>query len=671
MHTQRTIGLDVECSKIPRHKPWIDGAFLVNVGIVDQTGWRKTWVFLHDDVEDINRDVCVKEMQEEINKSSRIVGHFLKFDLTWLNDLGIDYSHCKLWCTGIAEYLISGQKKQNYTLDAISKRRGMSPKIDRVKVYWNAGYETDEIPLHILNPYLEQDCFNALAIFQRQVKDVKDKGLNSIVALQQELCRVLTDIEWNGMSTNPDRIEQFIGELTEQLKVCEFELLDLLGENINLGSGDELSAALFGGILKHECTEHYVDTRNVKYKEPYTFRYKSGREVIKYRTRTLKELVVKTRKGVEERKIKGVGFKPAKNSELKKKGYYETNKDALMRMKGNNKRQKRIRILLEDRSKMAKALESLQGKGEGTGLLHKVRADGCIHGSFNQTVTSTGRLSSTSPNLQNQPRKKTSPIKKIFVPRYPGWVIGNGDLSQLEWRVAACLAHDQVAIKEILENQDYHRDNAIKFFGADPNLPNNHPDFEPHRTNAKVLGFRLLYGGTEWGMYLDAKMPNKKIEEWRKIVSDYWRKYWGIKNWQNRNIQHVYEHGFLKSPSGRILTFPPGKKGEEFLESAIKNYPVQSFATADIMPLAMVAIKRRMEQAGLKALMICQVHDSIVFDLPAEEVEELGTIVIETFQDLPRLIEQYWGYKFCVPLTGEFDYGQSYGELTETFKLAA
>jgi hypothetical protein len=94
--------------------------------------------------------------------------------------------------------------------------------------------------------------------------------------------------------------------------------------------------------------------------------------------------------------------------------------------------------------------------------------------------------------LQNQPRKGTSPIKKIFIPRRPGWVITNADLAQLEWRIAAFLSQDPVAIAEIVHDVDYHRDNAIKFFGADPNLPNDHPDFKPLRTTAKVFGFRLL-----------------------------------------------------------------------------------------------------------------------------------------------------------------------------------
>lgn len=652
----RTISLDVEASKIPRHYPWIEGSFLVDVGITDQLGFKKTWTIRGDNRVPV--DLAKSEIQAEISRSTRLVGHNLKFDLSWLNWLGIDYSHCKLWCTQVADYLINGQQRIGYSLDEVCKRRGIRQKIDKMKVYWAAGYETDEIPLHIRIPYLEQDCYNALAVFQQQAEDVNKWELHSIIALQMEMVGVLSKIESNGMFVDPARMDKFIGILRDALAYTEFELLDLLGHKINLSSNDELSAALFGGVLKHEGVEPVMYTKKAKLREPYVFRYKSGREVIKHRTRSVDMLTTRTRKTIIEKEIPGAGFKPAPHSETKKEGYYKVNKDALAQIKARSKKQVRIKELLDERSKTAKALETLIGKSEGKGLINKIRPDGCIHGNFNQTITQTGRLSSSNPNMQNLARSKTSPIKKIFIPRHTEHVILNADLSQLEWRVAACLAQDKVAIDEIIRDVDYHSDNAIKFFKANPNSP----EFDSIRTMAKVLGFRLLYGGSEYGFFNDSKMPNYTMQQWKDLISEYWEKYNGIKAWQDENINRVFKEGFLRLPSGRILRFPPGNRGEEYSITAIKNYPVQSFATADIMPLAMCVIDKRMVDYRFNAKLICQVHDSIVFDCPKEEINDLSNMCVGVFEELPGIIRAFWGYDFNIPLTGEVEYGPSYGE---------
>ena len=245
-------------------------------------------------------------------------------------------------------------------------------------------------------------------------------------------------------------------------------------------------------------------------------------------------------------------------------------------------------------------------------------------------------------------------------------MIVNADLSQLEWRVAAFLSQDPVAMKEIIEDLDYHRDNAIKFFGANPDLDNDHPDFKPIRTTAKVFGFRLLYGGSAYGMWIDQTMPDYSRSRWEKIVQEYYEKYKVLQDWQHRNIDQVYKNGgHLRTPSGRILTFPelpPNYRGELYSSTQIKNYPVQSLSF-DVVAMAMIVIERKMLDEGLQALMICQVHDSIVFDAPQEEAQTLARICVETFEDLPRLLSQYWNVNWNVPLTGDVEAGPSYGEV--------
>lgn len=667
----RTLGLDVETSKKPRHMPYSEGSFLVSATLVDPSGWLKTYIFNHTEVEDLNQRYCIEQIQEQINKSTRIVGHGLKFDLIWMTHLGIDYSHCELFDTMVADYLINGQKKQGYNLDEVSRRWGITPKIDQVKVFWDSDYETDEIPLDILVPYQEQDAINTLVLHQKMAPVIRENGLEKLVALQMAVLGILTGMEYAGMAVSCERMEGHISDLIKQQASIEGALKEAIGWNVLLSSGDELSAALYGGIVKRDKPEVYVTTRNCTIKEPYTFQYKSGRTATKYRNRTVQELVCKTRKVTKEYKVKGVGFVPIKGSQLKKEGYYATDKNTLGQLAAGNKKLKLIKKLLLEYSVVKKAVESFLGANkDDAGLANKIQADGCLHPKFNQAVTATGRLSSSDPNGQNFPRKGTSPIKLIFIPRAPGRVIVNADLSQLEWRVAAFLSQDPVAINEILHDLDYHRDNAIRFFQANPDLDNDHPDFKPKRTTAKVFGFRLLYGGSAYGMWIDQNMPDYSKKRWEEIVTEYYEKYSATKAWQNRNIDLVYQNqGWLKTPSGRILTFPelaPNYKGELYSSTQIKNYPVQSLSF-DVVAMAMIQIKRKMIAAGLDALMICQVHDSIVFDCPESEVHTLSRICVETFEDLPRLLSLYWGVDWNIPLTGDVEAGPSYGEVKKVF----
>lgn len=629
----------------------------------------KTWVLNHQEADYVDQREVLDEIQYELDQVDRLVGHNLKFDLQWLRSVGLEVERQKYYCTQVAEYLIRGQsRRESYRLADVSRRYGIIPKIDRVKKYWQAGYETDEIPLRILNPYLEQDCINALIIFQRQVPIINELGMQRIIALQMELMNMLAEMEQAGAMIDVPRAQKLYEELMAKVAVLERDLKEAFGrEDLRLSSNDELSAALYGGTIKREQEVPYVTTRNTTLRESYVFHYKDPKKapVVKWKNRTVRELVTKKRKVTELIELPRL-FVPIKGSELDKEGYYSTDKNTLKQLKGKSKHQKQILVMLKSLSENRKAVETFKGRAEGSGILGKVMPDSLVHPSFNQTIAATGRLTSSNPNGQNLPRKGTSPIKKVFIPRFD--LIGNGDLSQLEWRVAAFMSQDPVAMQEIIDDVDYHRDNAIKFFGADSNLDNDHPDFKPIRTTAKVFGFRLLYGGSAYGMYMDQNMPNFPRKRWEEIVSGYYEKYQRLEQWQSENIRQVHDNqGWLQNPSGRILTFSrfdrPNFKGLMYSDTAIKNYPVQSFATADITPLAMTVIRRKMRRLALKSVIMLQVHDSIVFDLVEDEVDTVADITVRTFEALPQLIESFWGVPFNVPLTGEFEVGPNYGEL--------
>jgi DNA polymerase-1 len=228
----------------------------------------------------------------------------------------------------------------------------------------------------------------------------------------------------------------------------------------------------------------------------------------------------------------------------------------------------------------------------------------------------------------------------------------SADLSQIEWRVAADLSGDLVMIKEIWEGSDIHGENAIKFFGD-----------MSFRKIAKFFTFRMIYGGSAYGFYKDNKMPAFSQKKWAKIVDTFSKKYHGLIGWQNDNIRRVNDKGILYIPSGRFFAFSKSYKGS-FNPRHIKNYPVQGFSY-DIISLAMLMIKMKMVHNNLKSKMIAQVHDEVVFDAIREEIRPLGKICLETFESIPQLMREYWGFNSKIPYAGAIKVGNDYEEMVE------
>ena len=643
----RTLALDVETTKLPFIHPWQEEAQLVAVGLADETGWRRTWVFNHDEADGLQtqRDMII-EIQKEITNCGRIVGHNLKFDLNWINDLGIFHGHAKLWCTQVTEYLLNAQRIGDLTLDELSRRYLKILKIDRVKTMWDAGYETTEIPLRILLPYLEQDCINALAIYQMQVPLVEVNKLAELTAIQNENTRVLSEIEGNGMLLDVDVAMKHVRALRLQLEVLDTDIKMLIGDDFNLNSKHELSAMLFGGIVKRPREEWVI--RELKSKPESTY---------------------KMRVVYDDVKVEGMGFKKDKKMETKAKGIYKTDKNTIKFLTAKTKTQRNLKKWLVERSGAAKALSSLLGE-DGTGILNRVQADGMVHPKYNMTIAKTGRLTSSDPNGQNLPREGTSPIKLSFIARND--YILECDISKAEWVAVACLCRDKVMMAEIHAGVDPHTENAKNFFGAkfDSNGdPLTKKDSEL-RTVAKIMTFRLIYGGSAYSFYMDQKMPNLSKKKWEAIVAAFYEKYKGLAKWQAENVRRVIRNGgVLRIPTGRKFRFFKGPKG--YRPQQIKNFPVQAFATADMMPLAMTIIYKRFKKAKFKSLMVGQVHDAIIFDVVAGEMEAIALLCRDVYRKLPEYVMQLWPeINFDLPMDGDADYGESWGDLTK-LKLAA
>lgn len=653
-----TLGLDVETTKAPYMHPWQKQASLVSIGLANEAGWRQTWWFNHNEdrlfsiihsatgevkaIRYTSQREMINDIQVHVSFAHRLVGHNIKFDLNWLNRIGIEYQHCRLWCTQVTEYLLRGQRLGQLKLADISTEYGISEKIDLIKTFWDAGYETQDIPLHVLRPYLEQDCINALAVYQRQVPRIKAENMEPLAAVMNESTRVLSEIECNGMRVDRKTAESHYQDLTQRLVEIDAELMLIFDCDINLNSNQELSAALYGGTITRQREEWFY------------YHYKSKPET-KYDYKMVDYPV----------KLSGLGFETTSDMETKIDGVYSVDKNTIKFLKATNKKQRNAKRLLIERSKIAKAMETLRGKDDTKGILNKIQIDGCCHSQYNQTVAKTGRLSSKDPNGQNIPRDGTSPIKQSFIARFD--YILEVDLSQIEWRVAAFLSQDPVMLREIREGVDPHTENAINILGADPK--GNPKKFKELRTVAKVITFRLLYGGSAMGFYFDQSMPNWSKKRWQQVVDAFYEKYQGLADWQAANLRKVWAtKGILINPTGRKFIFHKHEGG--YKRPQVCNFPVQSLATADIMVLAMILIYRRFKNAGFESEIIGQVHDSLLFDCKKEEIKKLARMCIDIFEHMPEYIERTFGFKFNVPLTGDAEYGKCWGDMQE-LKLAA
>lgn len=688
--------LDLETSKKPILHPWQKDAYLSTIGLrmyLDDGGtYYKEWVWYHKEMPNISqadRLQIIFEVQEEINKLGRndvLVGHNVKFDVDWLKWYNLDVSNCTLWDTGIAEYMLVGQEKVGFSLDNCLERWDLEPKHDKMKTYWDAGRNTHEIPLKVVLPYMKQDIDQTAALFKLQyIKLKKNKALFRLCQVRQRCLHPLTDIEVNGMPFDYDTAKIHVEAFTKELEITDAELKSYFGrDDFNMNSGQDLSAGLFGGTIKRERYVPYMYSRYVQYKEPFQFTYKSGKHkghtVTKTRNRRLVEICSRRRKETYEVTLKGVGFTPDQNTETAVEGVYQTNKGVLKNLKCTNKGsstarlKKRVLELLVHRSKIGKFTETFVGSKEGTGLFYNVdlNSDGRAHPSYNQTVAATGRMSSSNPNGQNFTRSKededgfTNPLKSIFIPSRAGGLILVIDLSQLEWRVAIWMSQDPVGMREIFDGVDIHSDNAIKFFG----------DIK-YRQAAKVMTFRLLYGGGAYAFFMDPNMPDFTLKKWNHIVESYKRKYFTLTMWQQDNITSVgRDKGWLQGWLGRLWKFPleESKKHPGLMiydEKKIKNYPVQGTATGDIVPLAMDLMWDKMDRAPMDYMStnwMGTVHDSVLFDTMPHEVKRVAKMGIEVFEELPTVIENIWGCKFNLPLTGEAEWGPNYAIMTHSVK---
>jgi hypothetical protein len=276
------------------------------------------------------------------------------------------------------------------------------------------------------------------------------------------------------------------------------------------------------------------------------------------------------------------------------------------------------------------------------GMRDHVNEDSILHPKFMQCVTATGRLSSRDPNFQNQPRGNTFPIRKVITSRFKDGKIMEIDFSQLEFRTAVFLAQDKQGMKDIADGVDVHQ------FTADT--------IGVSRQDAKAHTFKPLYGGMSG------------TEDEKRYYKAFLDKYKDVAKWHETLQSNAIQYKKIKTPSGREYSFPYAQRmawGGSSYSTQIKNYPVQGFATADIVPIACINAYNLMEENKVKSLLINTVHDSIVADIyPGEDKIMADLLDLATLNVIDSL-KIYYDLDFNVPLDTETKIGYNWLEMQE------
>lgn len=232
------------------------------------------------------------------------------------------------------------------------------------------------------------------------------------------------------------------------------------------------------------------------------------------------------------------------------------------------------------------------------------------------------------------------------------------DVKGLEVVTAAQLSGDKVLCREILDKEDIHANNQ-KAFGL--------PEGDEGRLVAKVLKFRILYGGGAYSFAHDPDFMGVSTDQkyWQEAIDQYYTKYRGIAEWHKKLIYEAQSTGRITIFSGRYFPIVPDyTKKEPWPITVCKNYPVQG-GGADLVCLARCRAHQLIRESGLEALICSSVHDDLKYDTPGKNVQAVGKLMLQAVEEVPSMVRKIWKYDFKLPLTAELKYGMNLGEMSK------
>lgn len=534
-------------------------------------------------------EFAMGELIEEIKKRDFIVAHNAKFELKWLIRAGVDISDILVYDTMLAEKVLLGNNPQFLPLElgAVSSRYGYPDKEKIIAAMMKGGVSPDQMPRYLLRKRDTRDVWTTGRVFLSQRERLSDKLL-AITYTRGLLTPVLADIEMQGLKLNKDRVYEEYAKTEEELTRLEREYEELTGG---------------------------INPRSPKQKAEFMYDVLGFPELTKQ------------------------GKKPRKGQKTER----STNKArmAQLRKYTTTQRQKKFFELSDEISKVGAAMSKTLD------FLKRVvdERDGVFYGEFLQHIAQTHRLSSRGVavkfadgktkgiQFQNFPRD----YKDLLEARTPGWVTSEADGSQLEFRVAAYLGQDPQAMFDIRNDEDIHRFTASVLNRIVESKVN-----KKQRQAAKPDTFKPLYGGQR-----GTKDQERYYEAFRK-------KYHVLSEEQKRWTYTVLEKKQLETPWGLIFYWPRTRMSSSgYIDNtpSIYNYPVQSLATAEIVPIAAVYMWHRIRINNYRIKLVNTVHDSVIGEHPPEETEVFRALAVQSFTfDVYDYLEKVYAIDFNVPL---------------------
>ena len=613
-------------------------------------------------------------IQKLLDRATILIGHNISYDLMWLWESGFKYEG-PIFCTMLTEYVLQRGLKQPLHLKDCAERYDLpTKKQDTLKNYFAKGYATDEIPRDELTEYLVADLEATQQLSQRQyirLNKLDDSVLMDTVVQTNKVAVALAKIYQRGFKVDVDTLDkvkiEFQNEKTAIENRLNKQVKKLMGDTpVNLNSPEQMSWVIYSR-KPHDKTMWANSFTPYMDKSEYKHTIQQNSDIV-YKTRAEQcsscggtGYYRKTRKDgtpfakptkcsdcdavgylfVPTKTIAGLKFN-APNSKWVSANGFSVNKSnlAMLYTMAKQKNMTDAMDFLTDLQRLSALDTYLSSFVEGINT--HIKPDGKLHVRLLQHRTSTGRFSGADPNMQNMPRGGTFPVKKVFVSRWKGGQILEADFAQLEFRVSAFLSQDKTAMKEIEDGFDVHSYTARIISDAGE---------ETTRQEAKAHTFAPLYGATGFG-----RTPAQAT--YYKHFTD---KYKGIALWHSRLAKEVMNTGKVKIPSGREFAFPDAKRyasGKITHFTQVKNYPVQSFATADIVPLILLEIDKKL--SDFNSCIVNTVHDSIVIDVHPDEKEDVIQLLSSINNSMKDIIDNQFNIDFNVPLLLEAKIGNNW-----------
>jgi len=676
-----TIDVENTVSKLPSGKtlvdPFTEGNKLVLVCTKTDMGKESSFWFDHSTH---TTDNAKERLQMQLDQATVLICHNAQHELVWLWETGFTYEG-PVFDTMLVEYLFQRAVKQPLSLQAVAERYELeNQKLDTLTESFKKGLSVDEID----GDELEKYCLVDVRATQELANCLRNRmfteeyaPLQNIISLTNDLCVLLAKIYYRGFFINKENLScvkvEFEAEQREIKNALNKQVQELMGDTpINLSSPEQLSMVIYSRkpLNKPTWLSHFS-----KYMKKLDFdsAVNSNSELV-YKTtaiqckrcfgrgytsfikkdgtvgkahRLCKECNKTGILYIPSKKIAGLKFTAPAASWATNHGF-STSKFNIEMLEETAKRRK----LQEAESFLYKvrrlsALDTyLSSFVEG--IENFMKSDNKLHVRLVQHRTTTGRLASDSPNLQNMPRGGTFPIKKVFRSRWPEGKIMEADFAQLEFRAAAFLGEDEIARKEIDTGFDVHSYTAEVISNSGQPIT---------RQEAKAHTFAPLFGATGFGRTTAEAAYYQQFTD----------KYCGIAKWHTKLANEVMSTGMVTTPTGRQFAFPNAERrqgGTITYFTAVKNYPVQSIST-DIVQMTLLLVEEIMRNRQLKSLIVNSVHDSVVIDTHPNEEEEVKSCISQAEKYIRHQFLAKFQVDFDVPLIMECKIGENWMELEE------